>query len=194
MCKTYHLCSFRRRCIFSIGNIDTDFCLFLRQNTADFLCRVYTGSSVVWSGERSPEDYSYSQNHARAPNSRRWSSRSRWTPDEPPACSPAPSAARAAQRRKPYRAPFTIEQCTHSPLAPRLCLTNNSIVSHVNAPRAIICYCCAAPTRLMVDSGLCGRCGVRRTVTRATYLPAADPPEKVRVPRPPRTASARSRS
>ena len=35
------------------------------------------------------------------------------------------------------------------------------------------------------DGGLCGRCGARRTVTRATYLPAADPPEKVRVPRAP---------
>ncbi|CAD0196818.1 unnamed protein product [Chrysodeixis includens] len=39
-----------------------------------------------------------------------------------------------------------------------------------------------APTRMAVDSGLCGRCVARRTVTRATYLPAADPPEKVRVP------------
>lgn len=35
---------------------------------------------------------------------------------------------------------------------------------------------------MAVDSGLCGRCVARRTVTRATYLPAADPPEKVRVP------------
>lgn len=96
----------------------------------------------------------------------------------------------------PQAIPSTIHyRAIHSlATAPRVCLTNNSIVSHVNAPRAIICYCCAAPTRLMVDSGLCGRCGVRRTVTRATYLPAADPPEKVRVPQPPRTTSARSRS
>lgn len=35
---------------------------------------------------------------------------------------------------------------------------------------------------MAVDSGLCGHCVARRTVTRATYLPAADPPEKVRVP------------
>lgn len=35
---------------------------------------------------------------------------------------------------------------------------------------------------MAADSGLCGRGVARRTVTRATYLPAADPTEKVRVP------------